>query len=188
MAKQEQNQADLNWVLATRAGDHKAFRLLVEKYQRPVYHLCYRLLGDPTAAEDAAQETFVRAFFKLDSFDEQRRFATWLLAIASHYCLDQLRRRREQRLPWDQEIPVTSQTDLYTSQPEQITIQHDEAARLTHLVQNLSPNYRDPVILKYWYGLSYEEIAARLHTKTTTIKTRLFRARRMLAQVCEQPV
>ena len=87
-----------NWIQQARAGDQAAsadaFSRLVEAYQTPIYNLAYRMLGNRTEAEDAAQETFIRAYTRLDTYDPGRKFSSWLLSIASHYCVDVLRRRR----------------------------------------------------------------------------------------------
>ena len=82
------------WITKALDGDDSAFGQLVEKYQRPVFSLCYRMLGNSKAAEDAAQESFIRAYNHLKRYDPNRSFATWLLSIASHYCIDQMRKRR----------------------------------------------------------------------------------------------
>ena len=87
------------WLQEARAGDEEAFSRIVEAYQRPVFNLCYRMLGERTLAEDAAQETFLRAFLGLKRYDPKRPFITWLLSIASHHCIDRLRRRRLRLVP-----------------------------------------------------------------------------------------
>ena len=88
-------QDDVNrWVELARNGDPQAFTQLVEHFQNPVYNLCYRMLNNAEDAEDAAQETFLRAYRNLRRFDSSRPFATWLLSIAAHYCIDQIRKRR----------------------------------------------------------------------------------------------
>ena len=94
-------------VLISRArdGDQEAFRQLVERYQGAVYNLAYRMLGDPGDAEDAAQEIFVRIYRQLGRYDPARKFSTWTLAIATNYCIDQLRRRRMQLVPLENIIP-----------------------------------------------------------------------------------
>ena len=85
------------WLDGAIEGDDDAFAQLVELYQKPVYNLCYRMLGTPGDAEDAAQEAFLRAYKNLRRYDRNRSFATWLLSIASHYCIDQLRKRHAYR-------------------------------------------------------------------------------------------
>ena len=82
------------WILQAQQGSDEAFTCLVETYQKPVYNLCYRMLGEPEAAEDAAQDTFLKAYQNLTRYDIERPFATWLLSIAAHHCIDKLRRKR----------------------------------------------------------------------------------------------
>src|SRR5437762_9854508 len=86
--------SDDTLVARALAGDEAAFASLAERYKRPVYNLAYRMLGNRADAEDAAQETFVRAYTRLSSYLPGGKFASWLLAITSHWCVDSLRRRR----------------------------------------------------------------------------------------------
>ena len=170
------------WVEAARGGDRRAFGHLVEAFQGPVYNLTYRMLGDPAEAEDAAQETFLRAYRKLDSYDPTRKFSTWLLSIASHYCIDRLRRRR---LTWlsleDEALPADAMVS-HQPGPERRAIQSEQEAQIDALLDTLSADYRSTVVLHYWYGLSYEEIAETTDSTVSAVKSRLFRARRMLAK------
>jgi RNA polymerase sigma-70 factor (ECF subfamily) len=173
---------ELAWIEAARQGDRDAFGHLVEAYQGPVYNLAYRMLGDPREAEDGAQETFLRAYRKLDSYDPARKFSTWLLSIASHYCIDRLRRRR---LTWlsleEQSLPPAAMVSQQPG-PERQTIQGEREAKIQALLDTLSADYRAVVVLHYWYDLSYEEIAQTMDSTVSAVKSRLFRARRMLAQ------
>ena len=82
------------WVNASLEGDQDAFAELLYSFQDAVYNLCYRMLNDPYEAEDAAQEAFLRAYDNLKKYDNNRAFSTWLLSIAAHYCIDQIRKRR----------------------------------------------------------------------------------------------
>lgn len=175
------NPSESLWLKQALQGDDDAFAALVEAYQRPVYNLCYRMLGNSEQeAEDAAQETFWRAYQALRRYDPQRSFVTWLLSIAAHYCIDQQRRRR---------IPLTSIDDLLeetlpcpASNPEALTGQAQEAEALRTLLQDLSPTDRAAVILRYWYDFSEEEIARTLSLSVSAVKSRLHRARLTLAQ------
>ncbi|MGD8398322.1 MAG: sigma-70 family RNA polymerase sigma factor, partial [Anaerolineae bacterium] len=81
------------WIEQALQGDRKAFGQLVRAYERPVYNLTYRMLGNSAEAEDAAQETFLRAYAKLATYQPGRKFVNWLLSIASHHCIDRLRRK-----------------------------------------------------------------------------------------------
>ena len=88
------NEQEALWIQKALQGDDQAFGNLVNEYQKPVFSLCYRMLGNSRDAEDAAQESFIRAYRYLKKFDPNRSFATWLLSIAAHYCIDRTRKRR----------------------------------------------------------------------------------------------
>ena len=80
------------WLQKARRGDKDAFGQLIEAYQGPVYNLAYRMLGNSGEAEEAAQEAFIRAYTRLDSYDPAHKFSTWLLSITSNYCIDLIRK------------------------------------------------------------------------------------------------
>jgi RNA polymerase sigma-70 factor (ECF subfamily) len=174
------------WVEQALQGDDEAFTRLVEGYQRPVYNLCYRMLEIPEAAEDAAQETFLRAYQHLAGYDHKRPFATWLLSIAAHYCIDRLRRRRFIAFSLDgNNADEVRLPDWNTQDPEEETASRLEKNRLYALLQNLEPLQRSILVLRYWQGASEPEIAVMLHLTTPAVKSRLHRARRALASMWE---
>jgi len=169
------------WIEQALKGDRVAFGHLVRAYERPVYNLTYRMLGDPAAAEDAAQETFLRAYTKLATYQPGRKFVNWLLSIASHYCIDRLRRKsRAPQLSLEEPLPaqwLTSKDPL----PEQVVKRKQERERVRQSLDTLPPDYRAAIVLRYWYDMSYREIAGVMNTTDSAIKSRLHRARRMLA-------
>jgi RNA polymerase sigma-70 factor (ECF subfamily) len=169
------------WIRQAVAGDREAFTRLVEAYQVPVYNLAYRMLGDAREAEDAAQETFLRAYTRLTTFQTDKKFSSWLLAIASNHCIDRLRRRRFTWLSLD-ELPFLEQAASERNQPEEAAIQQEKRDEVHKMLDQLPPQYRAAVILRYWYDLSYREIAEVMGTTESAIKSRLYRAREMLAQ------
>ncbi len=169
------------WIEQARGGDQAAFANLVELYQRPVYNLAYRMLGSTQDAEDAAQETFLRAYVQLDTYQPERRFASWLLSIAAHYCIDQLRRRRFTWLPLDN-LPFLDWLSGGEVEPEGATLQREERDQVRQLLTRLPANYRLVIVLRYWYDLSCQEIADVAGLTESAVKTRLYRAREMLAQ------
>ena len=85
---------EAEWYAEVRNGNTEFFTKFIERYERAVYNLCYRMLGNPGDAEDAAQESFFRAYRAIDRYDPSRKFSTWVLSIASNFCIDQLRKRR----------------------------------------------------------------------------------------------
>jgi RNA polymerase sigma-70 factor (ECF subfamily) len=170
------------WIAEARNGDKDAFAKLVEKYQKPVYSVCYRMLGTPTAAEDAAQETFIRAYQALDRYDPKRSFATWLLSIASNYSIDQLRKMKVTILSMDNEKHAWLAPPAKEPSPERAALEKEKQAQIQSLLADLPEIDRAAVILQYWHNSSYEEIAETLNLSSSAVKSRLFRARRLMAE------
>ena len=172
----------LDWVNAALEGNQDAFAEIVYAYQDSVYNLCYRMLGERTEAEDAAQEAFLRAYLNLKRYDPARSFKTWVLSIASNYCIDRLRRRRLQWLSLDDE-PTSDHLSLSSddAEPEPATLMREHSKAIQALLSELSPDYRAAVVLRYWYDYSYTEIADIMDTTESAVKSRLFRARQALA-------
>jgi len=170
---------EAQWLIDAQRGDAGAFSALVEKYQRPVYNLCSRMLGNPQDAEDAAQETFLRAYKSIRRYDRKRSFSTWLLSIAAHYCIDQIRRRRY-TLVSVEELPVP---DLPDPQPglESGLSRREEQRQVRALLDVLDPTDRAAVVMYYWYDFSYQEISQALSLTLSAVKSRLHRARRAMA-------
>ena len=170
------------WIQRALQGDQAAFGLLVGAYERPVYNLAYRMLGSAEEAEDAAQETFLRAYIRLATYQPERRFVNWLLSIASHYCIDLLRcRARAPQISLDDALPpvwLTSDEE----RPDQAVDRKQEKEKVRRILEGLPPDYRAAVVLRYWYEMSYEEIAATTGSTESAIKSRLHRARQMMAE------
>lgn len=171
----------LDWVRSAIEGDQDAFAELVYTYQDAVYNLCYRMLSERTEAEDAAQEAFLKAYLNLQRYDPARSFKTWILSIASNHCIDRLRRRRMVWLSIDEPLPPNVVLSSDEPEPEESMIFTQRSAAVQELIDSLSPDYRAAVVLRYWYDYSYTEIADMLDTTESAIKSRLFRARQMLA-------
>ncbi len=162
------------------AGDDEAFAQVVEVYQTPVYNLCYRMLGDSGEAEDAAQETFWRAYQAIQRYDRQRPFGTWLLSIAAHYCIDQQRKRHLQTFELD-EVAEETLPDP-TPDPEKAANRNEQNRLLRQLLAGMTTQDRAVIILRYWNDFSEEEIAQALSLTTSAVKSRLHRARLLMAQ------
>lgn len=174
----------LEWVEAALADDQDAFAELVYLFTDPVYNLCYRMLGEAGEAEDATQEAFLRAFLNLHRYDTKRSFKTWLMSIASNHCIDRWRKRRMQLVSLDDE-PTAAALALSSSDPlpEQAALSAEQSELLQSLLMKLDESYRLPLVLRYWYDYSYAEIAQLMDTTESAIKSRLFRARRTLADL-----
>ncbi len=180
--------ADRELVEQARTGDTGAFEALIRRYQGWVFTLALRMLGDRAEAEDMAQEIFLKAYQGLKGFKGSSRFSTWLYAIASHHCLNQLeaRRRRPSQFGWGGE----RRNDAGKDPPALLERLADQAPRadalleradLARIVQaelrNLTEEHRIILILRDIQGLSYEEIAETLRLELGTVRSRLHRAR-----------
>ena len=178
---------EMAWIIQAQHGSDEAFTNMVETYQAPVYNLCYRMLGEAAAAEDAAQETFLKVYQNLGRYDRERSFPTWLLSIAAHHCIDKLRRRRFSSISIDEdEEGQTELPDRSAPDPEMETMRKQEKDRLHHLLQSLDPTDRAAVVMRYWNDCSEVEIAQSLKLTVPAVKSRLHRARRALAELWQE--
>ena len=178
---------EMTWIIQAQHGNDDAFTNLVETYQKPVYNLCYRMLGEMEAAEDAAQETFLKAYQNLTRYDRERSFATWLLSIAAHHCIDKLRRKRFNSVSIDEdEEGQTDIPDRSAPDPESEIMKHQQRERLQNCLQTLDPTDRAAVVMRYWQDCSEVEIAQALKLTVPAVKSRLHRARRALADLWEE--
>lgn len=168
--------ADNELVERTRAGDVRSYEELVRRYERLVGRVIYPYAGSEAAVEDLVQETFLRAYDRLATFNPDYRFKTWLLAIANNLGIDILRRRRD---------VVEFNTDLHaaaTRGPEVAAAEAERARSVQDAVLTLPETYSVPLVLRYAEDLTYSEIAETLDITIPALKSRLFRARNMLAE------
>jgi RNA polymerase sigma-70 factor, ECF subfamily len=174
-------QEDVTLVRRTLGGDQQAFASLVEKYKDSVFNVAYRMLGNASEAEDVAQEAFVRAYTQLHTYKDSHRFSTWLLSIASHLAIDQLRRRRFLALPLEN-VPFLEWIADLSLGPEESALAGEASDEMQQVLSALPPKYRAVLVLRYWHDLSYEEIAEALHLTPPLVKARLHRARELVAR------
>jgi RNA polymerase sigma-70 factor (ECF subfamily) len=174
--------------LAQRAsrGDTEAFGSLVQRYQSAVYNVCYRLMGERGAAEDLAQEAFVRAYQRLDRYDPARPFGPWVRRVAANLCLNALEMRRPPFVSLDDErdAPMAAPAE---HDPATAHEQAEEAAAVRAALLGLPPHYRAVIELRHFQELSYAEIAAALRLPVSDVKSHLFRARQLLARRLNPP-
>jgi RNA polymerase sigma-70 factor (ECF subfamily) len=166
-------------------GSDEAFTQLVESYQTPVYNLCSRMLGEPETAEDAAQETFLKTYRNLAKYDSTRSFVTWLLSIAAHHCIDQLRRRKYVSFSIDDVEKEMELPDIHALNPESEVVKNEENIRMQTMLKSLEEIDRAAIILRYWNDCSEVEIAQALSLTVPAVKSRLHRARRAMAKLWE---
>lgn len=164
-------------VAMTLGGNPEAFSLLVERYDRAVYHLAYRTLHNVEEARDATQEAFFKAYRSLRTFKPGAKFSTWIFAIAYHACCDRLARNKRYS---NEEMPDKADP---APGPEREAIALDEARRLRAAIDSLPEKYRTVITLYHLQGKQYEEIADVLGLPLGTVKTHLFRAKEQLRKL-----
>ena len=160
---------DLTAIIRCKSGDRESFRHLVEAYQRQAAAHATAILGNREDGADATQEAFVDAFRALKSFDGTRPFYPWFYVLLRNRCYKMTARRRETDSVDDIEIVAATTTN-------------DETIALERALRELSREDREIVTLKYFDGLSYDELAARLQIPKGTVMSRLFNARRRLRE------
>jgi RNA polymerase sigma-70 factor (ECF subfamily) len=168
-------QDDATLVARTRAGDQSAFEGLVQRYQKVLYTVALRMLGNPEDAKDATQTAFVRAYERLDTFDEQYRFFSWIYRILMNECLNVLRGRR----PEDELSPALATV----GGPYEAAMSTERRAQIQAALVRLSPDHRAVVVLRHFVGLSYDEMGDALGVPSKTVKSRLHSARQRLGEL-----
>lgn len=168
-------------------GDLSAFAEIVRKYQDRIYNLCCYMLADPDAAEDAAQESFLKAYGRLKGFRGESALYSWLYRIAVNTCLDEKRRVHEVT---DRTEATPAVDDLPASAPAADRLyQSKETGRaIQAALQKLPEGLRAAIVLKEIEGLSYEEIADALSISVGTVKSRISRAREELRHLLKARV
>ncbi len=172
-------------------GSEAAYRELLERFRRPVFSLIYRMIGDREIAEDLAQESFVKAFNNLDSYNPSYRFSSWLFKIANNHAIDHLRRARLKTVSIhgsphaadrerEQETRIVLQAPGET--PEQEVLALELGSEIEAAISHLRAEYRTVVILRHVENRPYEEIAEIMDVPIGTVKTFLHRARSELRE------
>ena len=177
-------EEELRLLQKAQAGDMDAFEAIVYSNEKAVYNLALRQLGNREDAEDATQEVFVKAYTALKSFRGESKVSVWLYRITSNVCVDMLRRRRD-TVSLSMEADEGAELDLPDEglDPAVLVERSDLQAQLAQALQSLSDDYREILLLRGLSGLSYEEIAATLSLDIGTVKSRIFRARKKLAEI-----
>jgi RNA polymerase sigma-70 factor (ECF subfamily) len=175
-------QTDALLVQRTLDGDLAAYNSLVQRYQRQVFSLAYRMLGSAEDAGDLVQETFIRAYGALASFRQDASFLTWLYKIASNLCIDHLRSRKAKgTLSLEVELEEGREPAADRSfSPEDAAVRGAVGEVVHKAVMNLPEKYRVVVVMRHLQDMSVDEIAEKLELPSGTVKTHLFRAREML--------
>ncbi len=167
------------------AGNESAFSLLLDRYKDAVYRIIIKIVHNQEEAQDLLQETFMKAFGSLSSYNAQYRFTTWLYKIAANNCIDFLRKRRLISVSLDQPLKtkdgeVSFELPDWTYNPELDLASRQKFLSIEAAINSLPPKYREVIIFRHKQDKPYEEIAEILGIPVGTVKARIFRARELL--------
>ncbi|MGR3766527.1 RNA polymerase sigma factor SigW [Rossellomorea sp. NS-SX7] len=166
-------------------GDQSAFAELVELYKDKVFQICYRMLGNRHEAEDIAQEAFIRAYVNIETFNQKRKFSTWLFRIATNLCIDRIRKKKPDYY-LDAEVAGTDGLTMYSQVAADVQLPEDEVENMElqetiqKEISKLPEKYRSVIVLKYIEELPLQEISEILDMPLGTVKTRVHRGREAL--------
>jgi RNA polymerase sigma-70 factor (ECF subfamily) len=172
--------SDKHLVERTRSGETKAYGELVRRYQASVFNVCLRMFGERRESEDLTQEAFLRAYERLDTFDENLPFGPWIRRVAANLCLNRLRRYRPSPFQLDEERDRFG--GEMRNSPEQRMIRKESINRVRKAILALPPHQRTVIELRHYQGLSYKEISAAMNLSLSKVRSDLFRARQALAR------
>lgn len=188
------NLPDADVVSLAQRGNEGAFRELIRRYERPVFSLIYRMVRDSAAAEDLAQDSFIKVLNHLDKYRPEFKFSSWLFKIANNVAIDFLRKRQLDTISIDgsphastaAEVEATSiELSDSAESPLDELASRELGAIIEQAIAQLRPEYRNCIMLRHVEGRSYEEIAATLDLPLGTVKTYIHRARHQLREALE---
>ncbi|WP_186578127.1 RNA polymerase sigma factor SigW [Aquibacillus kalidii] len=172
-------------IKSVKKGDQSAYEDIVSFYQSKVYAICYRMIGNSHEAEDLAQEAFIRAYVNIHSFDEKKKFSTWLYRIATNLTIDRIRKKKPD-FYLDAEVRGTDGLDMYSQLPAEQALPEEEVESLEiqtviqQEIMNLPAKYRSVIALRFVDELPLAEISEILDIPVGTVKTRIHRGREAL--------
>jgi len=183
----ENAKNDFQLVLKAKEGSQKAYADLMQRYKDSIYFMSLKMVNNKEDAMDITVETFAKAFEKLDKYQPEYAFSTWLFRVATNNCIDFLRKKKlntvsiDNMVDDDDDRPMQIKSD--TLNPEESSIKKQQSEELKLLIESLPARYRNLLTLRYFDELSYEEIAQQLDLPLGTVKAQLFRAKYLLGNI-----
>jgi RNA polymerase sigma factor (sigma-70 family) len=184
----ENAKNDFHLVVKARAGDQKAYADLMQRYKDSIYFMVLKMVNNREDAMDLTVETFAKAFEKLEKYQPEFAFSTWLFRVATNNCIDFIRKKKLNTMSIHgmtnddgEEKQFEIKSDVLN--PEESSIKKQQTQELRLLIESLPSRYRNLITLRYFDELSYEEIAVQLDLPLGTVKAQLFRARFLLGNI-----
>jgi len=181
--KKEKLQA---YIEQAKAGNQTAFKVLLNSYWKNVYHFLFEKIKDEDEAEDIAIKAFAKAFDKLDTYNKKYTFKTWLITIAKNIYIDHLRKQKAVFISLNHQDKSNYDIKDETPSAEDAIITEQNLAVLLQNIKKLKPNYQEVIQLRYFQEMSLKEIALVLNEPLSTVKVKLMRARKLLAEIIKK--
>lgn len=179
---------DFKLVIKAREGDQKAYADLMARYKDSIYFMALKMVNNKEDAMDLTVETFAKAFEKLDKYQPEFAFSTWLFRVGTNNCIDFIRKKKLNTQSINgmvdddgDEMPLQIKADSLN--PEEASMKKEQTQTLKVLIDSLPARYRNLIVLRYFDEQSYEEIAVQLDLPLGTVKAQLFRARYLLGNI-----
>lgn len=174
-----------------KARDEAAFREIVEKYQNKVYSIIYGILRNQNDAEDISQQVFTKVYFSIQNFDSRSSLLTWIYKITTNECYDYLRKKRVRKLVYESDVSeddsrLMENSEANADRAQAIDQQLAQRELVVKLLEKVSPEERNLILMKEVEGLSVQELAGMTGMNENTIKVKLFRARQKLLKASQR--
>lgn len=184
-------ETDQTLIKKALAGDQNAYRSLLERHKRTIFHIIYRIVHNRAEADDLVQETFMKAFTSLSSYRSEFKFTTWLYKIAANCSIDYLRKKKLEAFSLNQKLEVgESEIEIevpdWSSNPEIELASKQKSIIIEEAIESLPKKYQEVIMYRHKQDKSYEEISQILMVPVGTVKARIFRARELLKKKLKQ--
>lgn len=176
------------YIEKAKKGDQTAFTYLLDHYWNEVYGFMLKRTENETDSEDITIETFSKAFDKLNNYNSEYQFNTWLIAIAKNVHIDLLRKKKSNHLLeiTDKENQQAYNVADSTQSAEDELITEQNLSQLLLYIKQLKPHYQEIIHLRYFQEMSYQEISNQLNEPLSNIKIKILRAKKLLAEIIEK--
>ena len=180
---------DGTYARRVQKGDRDAFRVLIERYEGMVFDLTHQYADSPSDAEDLAQDVFTRAYRRIDDLEKPDRFSSWLYGIALNRCRDYAKNVRRETYAFSRTEERDDADALPSGAPSQdeALVAEERHQQLWAALEELSPTYATPFLLKYRDGMTYKAMSKRLDVSVSALKVRVHRARKKLRNLLDSP-